>query len=325
MSPTTTAMTTASVLDQNTRAYWQDAVNHRFGPVAVAPRNDSGPFAGRLAVRDVGYLRVATLEADAQRLRRGSRLAQDSAESHITIGLLAAGSASMTQDGRSTGVGRGDLVIFDGARPYSFDFPERFVFHLFLLPRRAMTVPENDLRHVTAKAIRPDQGVAAMLAPVLTVLASGAPCTASVGNRLAGNVADLVATLVTEHVELLPEPDAATSHLALRIRNYINRQLADTELSPESIARAHGISVRYLHRIFESEGITVSRLIRRRRLEECCRELARPNRAKPTVSAVAQRWGFVNAAHFSRTFKAAYGVTPREWRSGRQPTASLAA
>ena len=35
------------------------------------------------------------------------------------------------------------------------------------------------------------------------------------------------------------------------------------------------------------------------------------------MSAVAQRWGFVNPAHFSRAFRAAYGVSPREWRNLR--------
>jgi AraC-like DNA-binding protein len=32
------------------------------------------------------------------------------------------------------------------------------------------------------------------------------------------------------------------------------------------------------------------------------------------VSAVAARWGLTNAAHFSRAFRAAYGVSPVEYR-----------
>ncbi|MFG2307054.1 AraC family transcriptional regulator [Actinacidiphila glaucinigra] len=33
-----------------------------------------------------------------------------------------------------------------------------------------------------------------------------------------------------------------------------------------------------------------------------------------TIEAIAHRWGFASAPHFSRVFKAAYGVSPREWR-----------
>ncbi|MYT26968.1 helix-turn-helix domain-containing protein, partial [Streptomyces sp. SID7760] len=95
-------------------------------------------------------------------------------------------------------------------------------------------------------------------------------------------------------------------------------------LSPERIARQHHISVRYLHRLFESEGTTVGRYIRQRRLEQCGRELARRSRVVPTVSAVAQRWGFVSPAHFSRAFRAAYGVSPREWRDLRTGWEDLA-
>jgi AraC-like DNA-binding protein len=30
------------------------------------------------------------------------------------------------------------------------------------------------------------------------------------------------------------------------------------------------------------------------------------------VAVVAHRWGFTNPAHFSRVFRAAYGMSPRE-------------
>jgi AraC-like DNA-binding protein len=99
-----------------------------------------------------------------------------------------------------------------------------------------------------------------------------------------------------------------------RIRTYIEEHLMEPDLSPEVIARAHHISVRYLHKLFQNDGTTVSQWVRRRRLEACRVELGRSHR-RFTVAAVANRWGFGSASHFSRTFRGAYGMSPREWQS----------
>ncbi|MFX5558838.1 helix-turn-helix transcriptional regulator, partial [Acinetobacter baumannii] len=79
------------------------------------------------------------------------------------------------------------------------------------------------------------------------------------------------------------------------------------------IAAAHHISVRYLQRLFETEGTTVTTWIRQRRLERIRRDLADP-RIDRSTSAVAARWGLADASHFSKLFKAAYGMTPRQYR-----------
>ncbi|MFH8803844.1 helix-turn-helix domain-containing protein [Streptomyces sp. NPDC017936] len=42
--------------------------------------------------------------------------------------------------------------------------------------------------------------------------------------------------------------------------------------------------------------------------------LAIPKYVGLPVSAVAARCGFAGPSHFTRRFRAAYGVTPREWR-----------
>ena len=66
--------------------------------------------------------------------------------------------------------------------------------------------------------------------------------------------------------------------------------------------------------LFETQQTTVADWIRQRRLERCRRDLADPGlRAKP-VGAIAARWGLTNPAHFSRLFRAAYGVPPRAYR-----------
>ncbi|MFB7753591.1 helix-turn-helix domain-containing protein [Streptomyces sp. NPDC056121] len=326
-------MTTASVPDRDKVAYWNDAVSRTLVPMTITPRGD-GAFDGRIATDRLGYLQVSTMEADAKQVSRTPALIARSSEALLAVGVQMSGTATFVQDGRRTEVGEGDLVVYDTTRPYSLDYPRRFATHIFQLPRRTLGVSDSEIRQVTGIAIGTADGFGAMLLPFLATLASspadGYP--PAVANRLAGNVVDLFATLIAERAHPGDTNADARSHLMLRILDHVNRNLGDPDLSPERIAQKHRISVRYLHRLFESEGTTVGRLIRQRRLEECGRELARRGRTAPTVSAVAQRWGFVNPAHFSRAFRAVYGVSPREWRNlrtaeddfGRSPTVTPA-
>lgn len=154
-------------------------------------------------------------------------------------------------------------------------------------------MPESDIRHAVGTAVTPAEGFGSVLLPFLGTLAASAHSyPASVGDRLAGRVADLLITLVAQLTgPPAADPRASNGHLVQRVREHIERHLGDPELSPEAIAREHHISVRYLHRLFEGEDVTVGRLIQQCRLEACARELARRGRSVPTVSAVAQRWG----------------------------------
>jgi len=58
----------------------------------------------------------------------------------------------------------------------------------------------------------------------------------------------------------------------------------------------------------------VAALIRERRLEHCRAELADAAHAGRPVAVVGARWGFTDPAHFSRAFRARYGVAPGRFR-----------
>jgi AraC-like DNA-binding protein len=53
----------------------------------------------------------------------------------------------------------------------------------------------------------------------------------------------------------------------------------------------------------------------------CAFDLSGRQAPSTTVAAIARRWGFADPTHFSRVFRAAYGMSPREWRAShrRQP------
>ncbi|GKQ34922.1 helix-turn-helix domain-containing protein [Streptomyces sp. A012304] len=306
--------TTASVPDEEGRDDWREAWARALGPMTVTPRAE-GPFVCRVSTARLGWLRVCTIEAGPLRAGRTSRHIAHGAEGYVALGVQTAGRATLLQDGRRADVGPGDLMVYDTTRPYSLDHPEPFTTRVVLLPRRAVGVPREHLREVTGTAITGSEGPGALLLSFLTALTASVPaCAPAVGARLATSVVDLFATLVDERTGRAEQPADPREHLVQRVREHIDRHLREPALSPHTVAAAHHISVRYLHRLFEAEGITVGRLIQRRRLEECARELGRGGPPALTVSAVAYRWGFANAAHFSRVFRTVYGVSPREWR-----------
>ncbi|MDQ1006704.1 AraC-like DNA-binding protein [Streptomyces sp. V4I23] len=309
-------LSTASVAEAERAGVWQRAVRCLLAAVQVTPRQTERAFEASVTAVDLGYLRVLSVEADPMRLSRNARLVAAAPEHRLALAMQASGTASLHQDGRSTVLRPGELALFDLRRPFSLEQQQRFRLHMLRLPEQSLGTAAGGVGRITGRAIAPVGGVAALLAPFVTgLVADAARITAPVGDRLAGNAADLLATLVDE---LAGTGDGdggnARAHLLPLIRRYIDENLRDPDLSPERIAEAHRISVRYLHRLFETEETTVRKSIQRRRVEECARELVRRGRATPTISTVAQSWGFQNPAHFSRAFKAVYGHSPRHWR-----------
>lgn len=117
---------------------------------------------------------------------------------------------------------------------------------------------------------------------------------------------------------------SARADLLERVRRHIEAHLDDPNLCASSIAAAHGISVRSLHLLFADTGTTVSRWIRGRRLDMCYLELSHARTGK-TVTDIAFHWGFNDSAHFSRSFKQAFGVTPSSVLPTRTPVVTACA
>ncbi|MFH8805622.1 helix-turn-helix domain-containing protein [Streptomyces sp. NPDC017936] len=311
--------TTDALPAHHRRAYWRGALSETFGAVSTTVPDEV--CSGTIRTTPLGRLQAVTVDGDRLSALRTRRLvSQDDQDEYVVVKLLDKGGARLEQDGREALLGPGDLFVYDMARPLRLTFPESFRTKSLVLPRDVLGLSESDMTRVTARPLGPGTPLGALLSPFLAGLVDGAgnypPRT---GELMARNVVDLLGVMADE---VLGRPAGDTPGgnraLLLRIQAFIDRHLADGDLTPQAIARAHHISLRYLHKLFESEDATVGRWIQRRRLEECRRDLALHVNA--TIAAVAHRWGFTSAAHFSRVFRAAYGMAPREWRGAQDPT-----
>jgi AraC-like DNA-binding protein len=71
----------------------------------------------------------------------------------------------------------------------------------------------------------------------------------------------------------------------------------------------------YINTLFEDEGLSLMRYVWKRRLEQCQKDLLKPCYSNHHMTDIAFRWGFNDAAHFSRAFKQQFGHSPREFRN----------
>ncbi|MFD9725282.1 helix-turn-helix domain-containing protein [Streptomyces sp. NPDC059072] len=238
---------------------------------------------------------------------------------HVYLGVHVRGPVTVVHERAKTLLEPNDLVFCDPARRHLLQFGEDCRMIFFWVPRCYLGVTESELNRVLGVPVRGGEGIGALASEFLTGLATKAELRRSaIGDRRARTAVRLLSVLVMELLEA-DTTDAAddasgVNGMLSRIHAYIEEHLMDPDLSPESIARAHHISVRYLQKLFQNDRSTVSQWVRRRRLEFCRLELGRSNR-RITMAAVAHRWGFSSPSHFSRTFRGAYGMSPSEWQA----------
>lgn len=291
------------------------AVSESFVPLQVSSVG-ADRFRGVIRGASVDEVHVNDVRATSHVVERTPELIARGDRSYFKVSLMLAGTGLLIQDDREAVLRTGDLAVYDTDRPYSLVFDDDFRTMVVMFPKHLISLPPDMIGQLTAVRISGQEGLGSLVVPYLTQLAGNLDQLAgTTGARLAHSALDLVTTVFTRELGL--DESSADPHRALvqRIRAHIDRNLASTDLGPASIAAAHFISTRHLHGLFQEQGMTVSTWIRTRRLEQCRRDLLDPMLADRPVAAIAARWGFVDAAHFSRAFKAAFSVSPSEYRS----------
>lgn len=92
------------------------------------------------------------------------------------------------------------------------------------------------------------------------------------------------------------------------------------QLSADDIAIRHRLSPRYVRKLFEGEGTSLSDFMLAQRLERAHRMLSDPRQAGSTITAIAFEAGFNDLSYFNRAFRRRYGATPTDVRSAAQRT-----
>jgi AraC-like DNA-binding protein len=303
---------------RNRAEYWHHVVADSLVPLDLALSGATLDARDQMRVGALGPVGVVTLSTgeESRAVRRRSHITRTPGEL-LKFDVQTRGRGVVDHSGRSSCQRPGDFVLIDLSEPCVWQNGPSAGLVAITFPRDLLPLRDNEVAGVAGMRIAGDQGIGAMA----SMFARQTPAhldelRASERARVGTTLLDLLTMALLSRTghgrEVAPESQRRA--LLMSIHAYVEEHLGDPDLSPHTIAAAHYISVRYLHRLFEEEQTTVAGSIRRRRLERCKRDLLDPTLRTQPVAALAARWGFSSAAHFSRLFRSTFGVPPTELR-----------
>ncbi|MFC3574596.1 helix-turn-helix domain-containing protein [Streptomyces yaanensis] len=293
----------------------QTAASSILAPLAVtAPATDT--FRADIDAALVGRAAVARIRGGGHEVARTAKAITSTDPELLKLTLHRTPEpATADQGGHQSRAHVGDFVVFDMTRPYRLAVADGCDVMAVGIPRTELGRHADTVARQAARRLPADTGAQAVLSAFLLGLGRHldeltGPAQAHVGDALVS----LLLAAFTEHAPA--RMDTATE-LTDRIRVYALANIADPSLSVESVAVAHGISARQLHRLFQRDGESFAAWLRRQRLERIRRDLLDPALDGRTTAAVAARWGIHDPRHLARALKAHYGLTARDLRRGQ--------
>ncbi len=310
----TVVIDTRTVLPEERFAFWVESAHTLFFPLKCSRvGDDARPFSGSVRRHQLGPIAVTRVVTQPTTISRTRADIMSHDPQSIGFSYVRRGVMVFSQNSRHTRVSVGEIFINDESSPMVLRTPEDAEQLVLQAPkalfgREAVWAKENAGRIVSPALTR------ALLAPMITGLIDGlaAGDVQENDDAVGEGVLDLMRAACREPVA---GADAAPARTRItQVKRSIDEHIGDPSLSSEMIAAANFMSLRTLQKLFRAEGRTVTDWIRERRLAGARRDLRDPHLADVPIARIADAWGLPNPGHFSRMFRAEFGVSPREYR-----------
>jgi AraC-like DNA-binding protein len=292
---------------------WQGLLRESYTHVALTERLPNA-FGAMLRRRAIGDLSIAECICDPHSGARLPQLVRDESEPCIGLQLVLGGRESFRLDDNEVTLGPGDAVLWSSRQAFDYTVHETLHKLTLIVPIREFGTRVKPEALERGRLVRGDDGVGALLFSLISTLGQKfGPADDATIPAVRRAVIELLVALLADDTERAQPRARSERHLA-RVQDYIHDHLSDAELRLCDIAANTGISLRYLHLLFERSGTSVSAWILDARLERCREALMDPGQAARSVTEIAFAWGFNNTAYFSRVFKRRFGDCPSNCR-----------
>ncbi len=306
---------------------WEDTLSAHVGQVHPGLREqeavrclpmDERPFTGRIEYGALGEILLCKVAATNYRFTRSLTTPTPTLPTAAMLVSVSRGYCKFVQRSRTCILGPRDWALIDSKlwQGHETSSPE-FEAFVTKLPRPSDPAIAALFERGVAHRWNGRAGLSrVLLAMVTESFGEMRRLPRFSGRKLGAAITTMAWDALREQIET-PPVIGRRDDLLMRVKAYIETNLADPELSVERIAHACSISVRGLHRHFDEDPAgSVSRYLWQRRLIRCAEALRDPSQAHRSITDVCFSYGFSSSSHFSRLFKDEFGVPPVRYRAG---------
>ncbi|MFE3836417.1 helix-turn-helix domain-containing protein [Pseudogemmobacter sonorensis] len=297
---------------------WQRAVSAAYFALDTEGE-DRRAFRGDLDIWPFGPVDVTRIRCDSVLYRRAPRHLREERESSLLISVPSRSEIRFRQFSREAKCGPGGFVVERSDAPYEFAQMAGDVQWVVKVPTESLTARIGNLQRFVALSVDARQGVASYFLSSLQNATRHLDDLDPAGRESVGqHLLEMLCLALRRDDRVLDSEGslAQAAHLH-RAEEFIRANLKSFDLSPQQVAEACGLSLRYLQRLFSGAEKTVSGHIRACRLARCHEELRNPA-GRDSIACIAYRWGFPDQAQFGRHYRSQYGCSPRETRQAAQ-------
>lgn len=295
---------------------WCERMWRHCSPWTVVPSNPRG-FKAALQTWDFGDFGVRRFSAPAFAGEQSRDQVYRARLRRLIFRIPSSGAFRLNQFGREVSVEPGQAVFSVTTAPLTYSQDEVVSGWLFCIPlehaKRYVDDPEDLCAQVISDSAPGYKLAREYLLKFSDVATAMSPIAASCFIDAA---VESICGVLQELRSRDPLPRSTVVSRRLReIKVHVRHNFDEPDLSADSIAKANGISVRYLHHLFHLEGTTVSKWIRKERIKKCHEAITNPLFANISISELAGRFGFSSSSQFRKAFKAEYGVSASACRA----------
>ena len=263
-----------------------------------------------------GGLSVLDIHIDPVIIKRHpNHIIEDGNHDYFLTTLLE-GRAVIQQADKTYVMNPGDLALMTGGLPYTIEYELSSHRLIVCIPNHIFKQRLTKCEEKVIIGHLPNEGLGRVVNDLLKSVAFEAESlNVTEQFTLTQSLLELTGALtrgIIKPSDIKLEPKH--TDLLNRIFSYIEEHYMDSDLTPEKIAKGNGISTRYLHSLFRESGTTVLKWVWERRLKATRTDLLDPAQAQSRISEIAFRRGFNDSAHFSRSFRSRFGISPTQLR-----------
>lgn len=287
--------------------YWNDVVTKRCAVASHKPLELEQKFHASFKASTLDDIQLCEMSASSHLWSREKHHIKDHNSGEFLLAAVNSGNAVIQQDNKEVTIKKGELVLYDTAKPFQILLEPESLF-LLRIPRDRIINVSHLAERCTIEAIGSKNPVTSLF--INTIKEFSAVNPSQLNTTTQTQLVDSIVSILGATLDLhcAEKSDFSRDDIFINAKNFLAKHAHEPQLSLDEVANSLSISSRHLTRVFARYGISPMKWLWDYRLDKAKKLLK--EKKELTITEIALDTGFNDSSHFSRAFSKKFGLPP---------------